>query len=329
MNEAKQHERRIAACLNACQSVSTEDLERYYETGAGIDEALEEASLRNQIKTAQEKDQLLAATQKIMARLANMLDEDQFAHIEQIATSAGVKPPAPASDGMTHYPPSVCEEHFDVVTSEPVCVMCMSNEIEELERKLADAAQPTAGARVDVDHTLAHDMALLELIGKIVPELDGSIADVQAASRKLDTMQVVPDGYVPVPVDASDEMVDAGCLALVGSIGGYEAGKVYKCWEAMLSAAQKQEGVQEEQPPATQWWLASLDKYGNPKLEDGAHSERAGANRALYLINSLNLGAGKKFAVVKVQLFDAEPDSKGANHEALATLSAAQIGGAA
>lgn len=94
---------------------------------------------------------------------------------------------------------------------------------------------------------------------------------------------------------------------------------------AMLSAAQRPD----DEPNATQWWLASLDKYGNPKLEDGAHSERAGANQALYLINSLNLGAGKKFAVVKVQLFDAAPDSKGVNHEALATLSAAQIGGAA
>jgi len=35
------------------------------------------------------------AIQRIMARLAGILDEDQFAEIEQIATSAGIKPPAP------------------------------------------------------------------------------------------------------------------------------------------------------------------------------------------------------------------------------------------
>ena len=38
-----------------------------------------------------------SAVRKIMARLARMLDEDQFAHIEQIALSAGIEPPAPVN----------------------------------------------------------------------------------------------------------------------------------------------------------------------------------------------------------------------------------------
>lgn len=62
-------ERRIAACLNACKSVSTEDLERYYETGAGIDEALEEAGLQAHIKAIQQCDQLLAALVKARREL--------------------------------------------------------------------------------------------------------------------------------------------------------------------------------------------------------------------------------------------------------------------
>lgn len=41
-------------------------------------------------------------------------------------------------DGMTHYPDSTCEEHLDVATSEPVCIMCMSNEIDEQQARIAD-----------------------------------------------------------------------------------------------------------------------------------------------------------------------------------------------
>lgn len=53
--------RRIAASLNACEGVPTEDLERYYNTGAGIDKAMEEASLRDQLAVQKQRDQLLAA----------------------------------------------------------------------------------------------------------------------------------------------------------------------------------------------------------------------------------------------------------------------------
>lgn len=59
--------RRVVAAWNACKSVSTRDLERYYETGAGIDEALEEASLQDHIKAVQQRDQLLAALEDMVA----------------------------------------------------------------------------------------------------------------------------------------------------------------------------------------------------------------------------------------------------------------------
>lgn len=45
-----------------------------------------------------------------------------------------------------------------------------------------------------------------------------------------------PEGYVLVPVDRTEEMNDAGCMALAGSIGGYESACVSKCWSAMLAA---------------------------------------------------------------------------------------------
>lgn len=69
-----------------------------------------------------------------------------------------------------------------------------------------------------------------------------------------------------------------------------------------------------------QWWLAELDQYGNPKLCDGAHSQRQGAEHALYLINRLGLSRGRRFAVAEVILTEAKEDPRGANEEALATL---------
>lgn len=74
--------------------------------------------------------------------------------------------------------------------------------------------------------------------------------------------------------------------------------------------------------PETQWWLAELDQHGNPKLCDGAHSDRQGAEHALYLIQRLGLARDRRFAVAEVRLTEATPDPRGANEEALATLNA-------
>jgi hypothetical protein len=40
-------------------------------------------------------NQLRIALQKLMAKLADLLDEDQFAHCENIVCAAGVEPPKP------------------------------------------------------------------------------------------------------------------------------------------------------------------------------------------------------------------------------------------
>jgi len=52
----------------------------------------------------------------------------------------------------------------------------------------------------DVDPTFEHDLALLELIGKIDQNLDGGIEDVPSASRRLDDMLAAlhsePIGYI-------------------------------------------------------------------------------------------------------------------------------------
>lgn len=88
-----------------------------------------------------------------------------------------------------------------------------------------------------------------------------------------------------------------------------------------------------EQDARVQWWLATLNQYGNPTLTDGAHQERAGADKAAYLIDAMNLGRGKKYAVARVELSEPKPSSDGVNHDAIAmhnrSAQAAQQGGAA
>lgn len=67
--------------------------------------------------------------------------------------------------------------------------------------------------------------------------------------------------------------------------------------------------------PRVQWWLAELDRYGNPTLIDGMHSDRAGVERAAELYDKLSSGnnfLGRKitdrpehgFAVARVELSD-------------------------
>lgn len=59
----------------------------------------------------------------------------------------------------------------------------------------------------------------------------------------------------------------------------------------------------------TTYWLAELDNYGTPKLMDGPHDNRNGADEALYLIKRLGLfDQSKKYAIAKVVV--SEPDDK-------------------
>ena len=52
-----------------------------------------------------------------------------------------------------------------------------------------------------------------------------------------------------------------------------------------------------------QYWLAELDQYGNPKLIDGAHSNKDGAEHALELYKQLGgCNNGTKYAIAHVTL---------------------------
>lgn len=73
-----------------------------------------------------------------------------------------------------------------------------------------------------------------------------------------------------------------------------------------------------------QWWLAELDQYGVGRPVDGPHSDRSGADKAMYLFNALGLVNGRRYAVAKVELFPPEPSAEGVNHVAVAECNKAR-----
>lgn len=77
----------------------------------------------------------------------------------------------------------------------------------------------------------------------------------------------------------------------------------------------------------TQYWLVTLDKYGNPELRDGGHYDLEGANKAMYLYQSLGfVKDGERYAVAEINIIDVKPSDKGVNKEALINLNKARLG---
>ena len=69
-----------------------------------------------------------------------------------------------------------------------------------------------------------------------------------------------------------------------------------------------------------QFWLAELDRYGNPKLVDGAHQERSRAEEAATIIRRLGLAMDRRFAVAEVRLSGLTGEHGPLNEEAIQTL---------
>jgi hypothetical protein len=75
-----------------------------------------------------------------------------------------------------------------------------------------------------------------------------------------------------------------------------------------------------ETTPTVQFWLAELDRYGNPTLVDGMHSEREGAERAFYLYGRLGYVGERRFAVARVELSSPTGSRDGVNEELLSVV---------
>jgi hypothetical protein len=71
-----------------------------------------------------------------------------------------------------------------------------------------------------------------------------------------------------------------------------------------------------------QYWLAELNQYGNPKLIDGAHQARVGAEKAATILRRLGLARDRRFAVAEVHLSELTGEHEPVNEEAIQTLTA-------
>lgn len=75
-----------------------------------------------------------------------------------------------------------------------------------------------------------------------------------------------------------------------------------------------------------QYWLVTLDQYGNPTLRDGGHWDIEGANKAMYLYNSLGLSkTDEKYAVAKIEILPVVASDKGVDKGAINTINKSRI----
>jgi len=67
-----------------------------------------------------------------------------------------------------------------------------------------------------------------------------------------------------------------------------------------------------------QFWLVELDKYDNPDLIDGSHSDYDGANEALYLRKRMGFyKKDKRYAVARIELLECTDKKYEVNEEAI------------
>lgn len=83
--------------------------------------------------------------------------------------------------------------------------------------------------------------------------------------------------------------------------------------------------LNEETTNSVQWWVADLDRYGNPTLTDGSHSYREGCEQALHIINRLGLRPDQPRAICRVEIYPPESNLHGSNEDALNTLNEIRI----
>ena len=69
-----------------------------------------------------------------------------------------------------------------------------------------------------------------------------------------------------------------------------------------------------------QWWLASLDRYGNAKLIDGAHQSLEEVEKSATLWARLALAQGLTLAAAEVNVIELTGKHGPLNESAIATL---------
>lgn len=94
---------------------------------------------------------------------------------------------------MTKYPNGACEAHFDVTTSEPVCIICIENEIARLESELE-------AARVDAERLLSVLVNVYSTLESA--NVDGIITDTIWMPVHVSKSETLFD-YIDAAIDAA------------------------------------------------------------------------------------------------------------------------------
>ena len=85
--------------------------------------------------------------------------------------------------------------------------------------------------------TLANDTSLFSLEEQAWDYQQKRIDELKKDNSKLAEVVIIPEGYVLVPVEPTEKMIEAGYNAYVNS--GWI--RTYEIYEAMIQAAQEEE----------------------------------------------------------------------------------------
>lgn len=193
---------------------------------------------------------------KIMASLATLLDEDQFAHIEQIALRAGVNPPSNTFLFGGRVKSSPSPEHgrlfAELMDGNRVAACVYGGNRNELFQRIAalnvsqlsskQQAEPVARPFVWWSDASREVWVTLEAGRELKhDERDAYLSSVEISGAiPLYTQPpavAVPDGYALVPVEPTREMLDAA--ERIDWSNADIRGNCCNQWHALLAAAQE------------------------------------------------------------------------------------------
>lgn len=156
----------------------------------------------------------------------------------------------PKEHGMTHYPDSACEAHRDVTTSEPVCIICMSNEIDELEAQRDSfermlLAACTALGRINehlgLDPNDGGANPIIEAIDEIKEQRTQLLHHLKGAVQLLRAAGYSMEGTITSPLMKDLAAIEAGEAVQRQTVNQQQAG-VYRKFNVSRTDGRDQPG---------------------------------------------------------------------------------------
>lgn len=194
----------------------------------------------------------------------------------------------------------------------------------------AQSIADTAGAKLDLQ-AFAEKVrdGIADYVADNMPDRKHSLSEIDLYVRKIEiNAAMIASPAIDAAGASSNEHFEAWAMreGLISESHGVRfvnsmCDIAKKAWHA--GAAGASEGQADDAAPRVQWWLAKLDSYGTAWTFDGPHGERAGADKAAYLMPALGLQkAGEEYVVVEARITEPRPNSTGVDHGAVAQIAA-------